>query len=238
MEQQRVFLTADWENLLMLSYAVDQSLLQPYVPAGTELDAFDGKTYVSLVGFEFNETRLSGIKVPFHGSFEEVNLRFYVRRGTKRGVVFLRELVPRFAVAAVARIAYGEKYIRLPMSHRIHYRLDRDAVEAEYSWGSGAGLCTMRAETGGASFLAPDGTLSQFITEHYWGYATKRRKGTLEYEVQHAQWRVREAPAAEVSGDATQFFGAEFGRAVMRKPDSAFLVEGSSVTVFKGARID
>src|SRR5512141_1748910 len=97
------FLTAEWNNLLMLNYAVDASLLEPFVPAGTELDAFDGKTYLSLVGFEFNRTRVLGFAVPFHQNFEEVNLRFYVRRGSKRGVVFIRELVPRYAVAAIAR---------------------------------------------------------------------------------------------------------------------------------------
>ena len=103
--QQRTFLTAEWKNLLMLNYAVDPALLQPFVPAGTELDQHDGITYASLIGFEFNKTRLFGRAVPFHQSFEEVNLRFYVRRGTRRGVVFIRELVPKVAVTAIARLA-------------------------------------------------------------------------------------------------------------------------------------
>src|SRR6185312_5033436 len=103
MEGTNRFLTAEWTNLLMLNYAVDIGLLESFVPAGTEIDAFDGKTYLSLVGFEFNRTRVRGFAVPFHQNFEEVNLRFYVRRGSKRGVVFIRELVPRYAVAAVAR---------------------------------------------------------------------------------------------------------------------------------------
>jgi uncharacterized protein YqjF (DUF2071 family) len=104
------FLTAEWKNLLMLNYAVDPSLLEPFVPAGTELDAFGGKIYLSLVGFEFNRTRVLGFAVPFHQNFEEVNLRFYVRRGSKRGVVFIRELVPKYAVAAVARLLFKENY--------------------------------------------------------------------------------------------------------------------------------
>jgi uncharacterized protein YqjF (DUF2071 family) len=237
MVQQRAFLTADWNNLLMLNYAVDPLILQSHVPEGTQLASFEGTTYISLVGFEFNNTRISDISVPFHGSFEEVNLRFYVRRGDRRGVVFVRELVPKLAVAFIARIAYGEKYSRVAMAHRIHYRLDRDAVEAEYSWGSGAGLCSMRVETESATYLPADGSLSQFITEHYWGYATQRGGGTIEYEVQHPKWQVREASTAVVNGDATQFYGADFGRAVMRKPDSAFLAEGSDVTVFRGERI-
>lgn len=221
----------------MLNYAVDPALLQEFVPAGTNLDAFDGKTYVSLVGFEFNETRIAGVKVPFHGSFEEVNLRFYVRCGEKRGVVFIRELVPKFAVAIIARNAYGEKYSLVPMAHRVHYRLDRDVVEAEYSWGSGADQCSMHAETEGAAFLPANGSLSQFITEHYWGYAAQRARATIEYEVQHPQWRVRVANVARVSGDAWRYYGANLGPVLKRTPDSAFLAEGSIVTVFKGVRI-
>jgi uncharacterized protein len=222
----------------MLNYSVDPELLRPYVPAGTEIDSFEGKTYLSLVGFEFNRTCISGIKVPFHGSFEEVNLRFYVKRGEKRGVVFIRELVPKFAVAAVARNAYGEKYSRVAMSHRIHYRLDRDAVEAEYSWDKGVSTCSMSIETNGSAFLPADGTLSQFITEHYWGYAAQRKTGTIEYEVQHAQWQVREGKTATVSGNTTRYFGADFAQVLMKPPDSSFLAEGSPVTVFKGARIE
>jgi uncharacterized protein YqjF (DUF2071 family) len=235
MVQQRAFLTAEWNNLLMLNYAVDPSLLHPYVPSGTTLDVFDGKTYISLVGFEFNNTRLSGFPVPFHGSFEEVNLRFYVRRDEKRGVVFIREFVPKLAVATMARITYGEKYSRVPMTHRIHFRLDSDVVEAEYSWGSDA-QCTMRVQTEGASSVPPAGSLGQFITEHYWGYA-QRAGGTIEYEVQHPQWEVRDAKRAEFHGDAVHYYGAELGLAVTGRPDSAFFAEGSAVTVFKGARI-
>jgi uncharacterized protein YqjF (DUF2071 family) len=236
MVQQRAFLTADWNNLVMLNYAVDPLILQSHVPEGTQLDAFDGTTYISLVGFEFNNTRISDVSVPFHGSFEEVNLRFYIRRGDRRGVVFVRELVPKLAVAVIARVAYGERYSRVTMAHRIHYRLDRDAVEAEYSWGSGARLCSMRVETESAASLPAEGSLSQFITEHYWGYAAQRG-GTIEYEVRHPKWEVREAGTAVVNGETTQFYGAELGRALMRKPDSAFFAEGSDVTVFRGESI-
>jgi uncharacterized protein len=237
MKQPRTFLTAEWMNLVMLNYSVDPSLLQPFVPFGTELDQHDGKTYASLIGFEFNNTRISGISIPFHRSFEEVNLRFYVRRASKRGAVFVSELVPKLAVAAIARFAFGEKYSCVPMSHRIQTRVNNDVVEAEYSFGSGASSCALRLETEGPAFLPADGSLSQFITEHYWGYAAQRNGGSLEYEVQHPQWKVREAKIAGFSGDATRYYGVALGKAVMRPPDSAFLAEGSPVTVFKGTRV-
>lgn len=231
------FLTAEWKNIVMLNYAVDASLLEPFVPRGTELDTFEGKIYASLVGFEFNHTRISGFAVPFHQAFEEVNLRFYVRRSSKRGVVFIRELVPRLAVAAIARLAFNENYSCVPMSHRIVARGQNDATEAEYTWGTGSNRCLMRIETEGPGILPADGSESQFITEHYWGYAAQPDGGCLEYEVQHLPWRVRKANRAEFRGDVTGFYGAEIARTLAREPDSAFLAEGSPVTVYKGIKI-
>jgi hypothetical protein len=232
----RVFLTADWHHLLMLNYAVDPGLLRRFVPRGTELDFFAGQSFVSLVGFEFKNTRIAGFQIPFHRSFEEVNLRFYVKRSQRRGVVFIRELVPKYAVAAIARLAFGENYSCVRMSHLVRAEPGSDAAEVEYCWGSGDGRCTMRIETDQPEFLPADGSLSQFITEHYWGYAAQSDGGCLEYEVQHPQWRVREASVAKFSGNGAEFYGEDFGRALMRTPDSAFLADGSGVTVFQGVR--
>jgi uncharacterized protein len=231
------FLTAEWKNILMLNYAVDASLLRRFVPAGTELDAFEGKTYLSLIGFEFNRTRIFSIRVPLHQSFEEVNLRFYVRRSAKRGVAFIKELVPKRAVAAVARYAFNENYSRTPMSHRIQIYDEVGAVEAEYSWGSGPSRCRISIETAGPAFIPPYGSVSQFITEHYWGYAAQPDGGCLEYEVQHPRWRVGSAKRSEFSGNASSLYGTEIAHALRGKPVSAFLAEGSAVTVFKGKRI-
>ena len=237
MKHQSKFLTAEWNNVFLLNYAVDASLLERFVPAGTELDLFEGRTYLSLVGFEFNRLRVFGLAVPFHQSFEEVNLRFYVRRSSRRGVVFIRELVPKYAVAAVARFAYNENYSRASMSHRIETRAGGGLAEAEYSWGSGHRRCSMRIETEGASFLPPDGSLGQFISEHYWGYSAQPGGGCLEYEVQHPPWCVWKAKRAGFSGSAAAFYGADIAQALTQEPDSAFLTRGSPVTVFKGTRI-
>jgi uncharacterized protein YqjF (DUF2071 family) len=231
MSDKKRFLTAEWNNLLMLNYSVDASLLKSLVPAGTELDTFEGKTYISLVGFEFNRTRVLGWAVPFHQNFEEVNLRFYVRRGAKRGVVFIRELVPRYAVAAIARWAFNENYSCVPMSHRI------EAGKVQYTWKLGSDRCVMTIETAGESFLPPESSLSQFITEHYWGYASQKGGGCLEYEVQHPPWSVWNAKSASFSGDVDALYGREFAQILKRDPDSAFLAKGSQVTVFKGKRV-
>jgi uncharacterized protein len=238
MPQPRVFLTAEWKQLLMLNYAVDPALLLPFLPSGTEIDSFEGRAYVSLVGFQFNDTRVAGLAIPFHRSFEEVNLRFYVRRSEKRGVVFMRELVPKIAIAATARLFYGEKYSRVPMAHRICIKPGKTAVQAEYSWGSRAQQCAMRLTTTGENYIPSEGSLSQFITEHYWGYAAQSDGGCVEYQVQHPRWTVSDAKQASFSGDGAHFYGPAFAKILMLPPDSAFLAEGSAVTVFRGTRIN
>ena len=237
MKNQGVFLTAEWKNLVMLNYAVDPSLLARFVPSGTELDRFEGATYLSLIGFEFNRTRIFGLPIPFHQSFEEVNLRFYVRRAEKRGVVFIRELVPKFAVAAIASMAFNENYASVAMSHRVESH-GEDKVEAEFAWGKRTSQSAMRIETEGASVLPAEGSASQFITEHYWGYAAQTDGSCLEYEVQHPQWNVRSARQAGFSGNAAALFGEDIAECLNRRPDSAFLANGSAVTVFKGKRIN
>jgi hypothetical protein len=221
----------------MLNYAVEPSLLEKYVPAGTELDPFEGKTYLSLIGFEFNRTSMLGIAIPFHQAFEEVNLRFYVNRSGKRGVVFIRELVPKRAVAAIARLAFNENYSYVPMSHRVERSPQGDILGAEFSWDSEPNRCSMQIETEGASFLPPEGSVSQFITEHYWGYAAQPDGSCIEYEVQHPRWNVWAAKCASFSGNAAPLYGSEFARVLSENPDSAFLADGSAVTVFKGTRI-
>ena len=168
-----VFLTAEWRHLAMLNYQVDPSLLAPFVPPGTELDFWGGKAFVSLAGFLFLNTRIRCIPVPFHRNFEEVNLRFYVRRKSggewRRGVVFIKELVPRLAIAWTAKILYNENYAALPMSHRIE-ESQSEAKSVVYSWRFRGRENSMTLITQCVAQPLGAGSEQEFITEHYWGY--------------------------------------------------------------------
>ena len=224
----------------MLNYEVDARLLDNYVPRGTVLDSFSGKTYISLVGFRFCGTKLFGaLAVPFHSDFDEVNLRFYVRRKAgdenRRGVVFIAEIVPRRAIAAMARLVYGENYVCLPMKHRIC--TDGSKKTAEYRWRFKNRWCQLTAQAVGAPELPREGSLEQFITEHYWGYSTQRRGSSLEYHVSHVPWRVWVSSKAGFEGDASELYGVELGRVLQGQPSSAFIAEGSPVTVFRGRQL-
>jgi uncharacterized protein YqjF (DUF2071 family) len=236
----RIFLTAEWRDLVLLNYEVDPDLLRPYIPRGTELDYWNSKAFISLVGFRFVNTKVFGVRIPFHSNFTEVNLRFYVRRHeqgeVRRGVVFIREIVPRRAIAFVARILYNENYIALPMAHELRNGKD-GSISASYRWRSGGHWSEMRFESQGNPEPLRNLSEEQFITEHYWGYAAQRDRGCVEYHVVHPSWNVWRAQHAEFIGDAEQLYGAAFAAVLSNKPSSAFLADGSPVTVTRGRRI-
>ena len=232
-----VFLSAEWRELVMLNYEVEPRVVKTYVPRGTDLDSFNGKTYVSLVAFRFLHTKLFGfLTIPFHSNFDEVNLRFYVRRnaadGARRGVVFIREIVPRLAIAQVARLAYGENYSSHPMRHSI--RRNGSGLNAEYQWKFNGKWCRLQAQASGIPARPNAGSLEQFITEHYWGYTARPGSRSIEYHVTHETWRVWIASAASFEGDGDVLYGPGFGEILRRQPDSAFIADGSPVLVSRG----
>jgi uncharacterized protein len=240
MDPGRVFLTAEWRHLAMLNYEVDRELLVDFVPCGTELDGWKGRMFVSLVGFRFLNTRVLGFPIPFHANFDEVNLRFYVRRQegqeVRRGVVFIREIVPRRAIALVARTVYNENYVALPMAHEIDVN-HRTAPAVSYRWRTSRGWSTMTLEAQGNSRLLDAGSEPEFIAEHHWGYAAQRDGGTVEYRVKHPSWRVWTARRAEFAGEVEELYGGELAAVLRGKPASAFLAQGSPVAVMRGRRL-
>jgi uncharacterized protein YqjF (DUF2071 family) len=227
-----VFLKAEWRNLAMLNYEVDPALLRKFVPAGTELDRWNGKVFASLVGFRFLNTKVCGIPFPFHRDFEEINLRFYVRRREgdelRRGVVFIKEIVPRWAIATVARIVYNENYVVLPTRHEVQ------PERVTYEWRTRAGWNKMSLTATGDPALPEQESEEQFITEHFWGYSAQRSGGCIEYRVAHPAWRVWSAQAAKFEGDASELYGEELAAVFGQPLSSVFLAEGSEVTVYRG----
>jgi uncharacterized protein len=225
------FLTAEWRMLAMLNWSVPPSLLEAYIPKGTELDFHQGQTYISIVGFLFRDTRLLGIPIPFHRTFEEINLRFYIRRAERRAVSFIREIVPRQAIATVARLMYNEPYVALPMRHRI------GATEAAYAWKHSGQWIELSVKGEGQPASLIPGAHEEFIAEHYWGYCPQRDGGTIEYKVQHPPWRIWQSKETKLSPEAASFYPPAFAEILNRTPDSAFLADGSPVTVSHPSRI-
>jgi len=233
-----VFLTARWQHIVLANYAVDQKILQEYIPSGTELDSLEGETYVSLVGFLFAGTRIMGVSIPFHGLFEEVNLRFYVRRKVegewRRGVVFIKELVPKWAVTKVARWVYHENYATLRMGHRIEFDHTQAAQEITYTWESRASACKMNADLRGARDASSD-EHARFFADHYWGYSRRNDSKTIEYQVEHPPWELREPVRFQLAGDLLGTYSRVFSEALSGGPQSVIVAEGSEICVHRGS---
>ncbi len=243
----------------MLNYEVDPAVLRPLVPRGTELDSHDGRTYVSMAGFLFLGTRVLGWPIPWHRNFEEVNLRFYVRREAqgevRRAVAFVKEIVPRWAIATTARWTYNEPYIALPMKHAVSGPV-AEIVRQQARFVARPGLVSASADglvaycwryagrwnqlslahRGEPASLSP-GSNEEFIAEHYWGYCAQRDGGTVEYHVIHPPWRVWRGEDARLDCDVAALYGEPFVEFLSGPPASAFLADGSDVAVLRPTRI-
>jgi uncharacterized protein YqjF (DUF2071 family) len=226
------FLTANWRYLAMLNFVVDPAIVAPLVPPGTELDFENGETFVSVVGFLFLDTRVLGLPIPLHRDFEEMNLRFYVRKKSadtwRRGVVFVREFVPKRAIALIARSFYGEPYLALPMKHEIEHVDLR--LNVEYSWRRGSKWESLQMSATGEPQIIAAGSHADFITEHYWGY-TCVRDGCSEYRVEHPRWKIWNAETFELRADVASLYGEQFAETLSAPPRSAFIADGSPITV-------
>jgi uncharacterized protein len=229
------FLTAEWRKLAMANYEVDPEILQQYLPAKTELDLFNGKCFVSLIGFRFLNTRLKGIRIPFHSDFDEVNLRFYVTYNNqgekKRGVVFVKEIVPKPALTWVANTIYKEKYETMKMKHR--WEEDAASLQVEYYWKK-SNWNSFMVVTGKLPTAIMPASVEEFITENYWGYTKINDSKTSEYGVHHPKWEVYEMIDYKIDVDFGDVYGNDFRFLNQTPPTSVFLAEGSEISVQEG----
>lgn len=234
----KTFLEAEWRKLIMVNYSVNQEILRPYLPYQTEIDLWKGTCYVSLVGFMFLKTSVKGFKIPFHTNFEEVNLRFYVKHllhsEWKRGVVFIKEIVPKPALAFVANTVYNENYETMSMDHS--WSCDKDTMNVEYRWKKKK-WNSIRVSAHNTLSDIMEGSEEEFITEHYWGYTKVTHKITSEYEVEHPRWKVHNVKEYHVDVDFRNVYGSEFDFLKNEIPQSVFLAEGSEIKVKEGKRI-
>ncbi|AVI51387.1 hypothetical protein C5O00_09455 [Pukyongia salina] len=227
------FLTAEWRKLLLVNYEIEPHLLKPYLPYKTELDTWNGIHYVSLVGFMFLNTKVFGLKFPFHINFEEINIRFYVRhhdgKNWRRGVVFIKELVPKPIISFIANTVYNEHYATRKMYHS--WMEDADSLNIEYGFLEKGKNHSMQVNASKTATEIPPNSETEFITEHYWGYSSISGKKTTQYEVTHPRWLAYEVKDYKVDMDFGQVYGDRFIILNGLEPRSVMLAEGSSITV-------
>jgi uncharacterized protein len=243
MYEKSRFLTADWRWLAMLNYRVSPELVAPLVPAGTEVDLWAGDTFISVLGFRFTNVRIMGMPIPFHTDFDEVNLRFYAVRKIgaekRQGVVFVKEVVPRSAVALLARGMYNEPYSVMAMKHRAPEGgvPIRTPPQVEYSFRQPSRWSRISVTPAGDPRAIPPASEEEFLSIRHWGYTRQRDGGTVEYRVNHPRWNLWDTSAAALDADLVPLYGDRFTEVLTRPPDSAYLVDGSAISVSLPERI-
>ena len=227
----RPFLQAHWSHLCILSYEVPREVLQPLVPRGLTLDTRDGKCFASLVAFDFVDTKFRGIAWPFCKDFPEVNLRYYVRHGEKRGVCFLSEFVPSRPVAWIARHWYNEPYQRLRMQSNTHRTAHGMEVKHKF-WFDGKAQA-IEVSAGRDAPLAPSAdSWEHFFKEHEWGFTVDHSGVTRCYRVVHPIWQCYRVEWANAAVDWTRVYGPAWKILKGAKPFNALLAEGSAIGVY------
>ena len=228
------FLNAQWKNLALFNYEIDAKILEQHIPKGTEIDVWNGKCYISLVGFRFENVKLLGIKVPFHINFEEINLRFYVKRFEngewKRGVVFIKEIVPKSSLSFIANSVYKEHYETLPLKYSITEN-KKEKVDFVYQWKTEKKWNTILVETEKNPIEIEINSEAEFITEHYFGYTKVNNEKTFEYEVKHPRWKQHQVTNHYLDVDFKRTYGNDFEFLNHQKPISVMLAAGSEISV-------
>lgn len=218
----------------MANYPVDRRVLQPYLPAHTELDEWKGEAYVSLVGFMFHRVRVKGVSIPYHTDFPEVNLRFYVRykenNDWKRGVVFISEIVPKPAITWIANTLFKEHYRTLPMRHATIVEAEELCVA--YRWRYRGRWNELEVKAAAQPAPIEEGCKAEFITEHYWGYSAMGPAVCGEYQVAHPRWNTYAVRDYRIDCDFSGLYGKSFAGLEKQEPASVFLAEGSAIEVF------
>lgn len=232
----RVFLFAQWRDLIIASYGVDPGLLERRLPDGLQLDLFEGQAVFSLVGFMFLDTRVLGVAWPGYRNFPEINLRFYVREqnGDRRGVVFVRELVRSRIVAQIARRLYNEPYVRAKINSEIGQGETR---RVRYDFASNGGQGMMRVESAIDEVIPGEDSTEHWFKEHQWGYGSTRRGATLRYEVQHPHWGCHLVHTHDIDVDWGSIYGEEWTHMREAEPLSVVHAEGSGIQVFGAVRM-
>lgn len=231
---RRPFLTARWSNLAILTYETPPALLEPHLPAGLALDTRGGTAFASLVVFDFLDTRILGVPWPGFRDFPELNLRFYVKQGSRRGVVFIREFVPRVLVSWLARALYHEPYLVAPIDSRVDEGAAAVTTVRRLHWHGRDHRIEVTGDR--PAFRPAEDSDEHFFKEHHWGFGRDRRGRTLAYEVKHPVWETYSVRSWSLDLDWASVYGPAWERLSHEKPASVVLAAGSPVSVFPRGR--
>ncbi|MBA3747969.1 MAG: DUF2071 domain-containing protein [Solirubrobacterales bacterium] len=223
------FLTAEWLHVLGVTYAVDEALLVPHLPRGAQIDTLEGSPRVSIVAFHFRRTRLRGVPIPLHVNFGEINLRFYVRLGGRRAVVFIREFVSRPAISIIAKLTYNEPYRTIRMRDEVLARED-GLVGVRHRFGRRLGN-RLEAWADPQPVVPAEDSAGYWLTHHDLGVGRGRDGAARSYEVDHPVWALHEVRSVDVEVDFAALYGPRWAFLGDAEPSHVTLAEGSGVSI-------
>lgn len=229
--QNKVFLSAEWNNLILFNYPVQDTHLEPYLPAGCDLDYFENNAFVSLVAFQFLNTKVFGLKWPGFTHFPEVNLRFYIKFKDQRAVCFIREYVPSHIIAGFARTIYNEPYKRASISSVINKT--QEQVSASYRLTSGEASMSLNVTAKNSPCLPSLTSMEHFFKEHEWGVGQSRTGRVLIYKVEHPHWQIYPITNTKVEVNWEVLYGSQFSFLNQQTPHSVVFAKGSKIKVFR-----
>jgi uncharacterized protein YqjF (DUF2071 family) len=232
----KVFLSADWRNLVNLTYRVPPEILEAYVPPGLELDLMDGHAHVSLVAFDFLNTRVKGFKVPFHTDFPEINLRFYVRHAGRLGVCFLQEFVPKHCIALIANKVYNEPYVAFPMESKTEVRED-GRLQLQHRLWKGSSELNLNLTIGPETHIPDASSMEHYFKEHDWGFGKDKKGETLAYFVEHPVWETKEIESIDLQLDFGSIYGKHWEFLNDQKPAYSLFASGSAIKVYSAVKL-
>ena len=227
----KIFLIANWNYLLLANYAVPKNVLMPFLPKDCELALWENQAFVSIVGFQFNNTKVFKIKWPCFTNFIEINLRFYLQYKGQRAVCFIKEYVPSYIIAGIARTVYNEPYERKNIT--TYCEKINEKLRLAYKIHVKDHPFTISTTVDDMPYIPSKNSEEYFFKEHSLGVGRTRNGKTLIYNVYHPEWKVFPIRSSFIEIDWGFFFGSVFAFLENKKPDSIFLAEGSAVTVYK-----
>ncbi len=189
----RPVMVQSWNEIVFVHWRYDPSEVQRLLPAGVEVDTFDGSAWVGLIPFHMDGLGFPPSilhPLPHVGSFPEVNIRTYVRSRGRRGVYFLSLDIDRYLPAVVARLGYRIPYCVGDVRHvRVGDRVMSSVDRRWPSSGRGA-TASLSVRVGSAVDADP---LTAFLTAR-WGLISSNPYGRFGYApVEHPAWQLHEA---------------------------------------------
>ena len=231
MNSDKIFLTARWENLVLITYKVKPDMLLPFIPAGLEPDTINGNGFISLVAFDFFDTKVKGVKIPLHVNFPEINLRVYVKNKDKRGVIFIREFVPRFFISLTANKIYNENYKSASIKSHIE---KNGSVFLSHTLKLKGKEYSINLQADNKPFQPAIDSTEHFFKEHEWGFGVNKKGQTLIYRVEHPFWEVLPVRKFEHNFDFGAIYGNEWKSLNSEEPYNITFAKGSEIKVFEG----